>query len=295
MMWVKTSPFTSVVCVLAVLAAGVYWMERLRDHVYARADLDQPVRLELAAGEDMEWIEREGWAPRILSSIKLPENLDWKDEKLLARVAEQMAQSCWVSNVEQVVKMMDGTVRIVCDVRRPIAMIYVNSNLEHPMLSHGFIPVDAHGVRLPEEYENVQPDDGWMRIFGVDSNPPDVGKAYEGSSDGAAAVKLAELLFKQDYAWRISAIDVTNYRGRRDRAKSHIVLRTRSGGEIIWGSALGEECEELAPSQKIQNIALFFERGSPNACVQVNIDPNGWREVRRGEIMTADSSSALHR
>ncbi len=277
--------------VLALLVGSVVGLERLRQHVMTRPDFDPPIKLDLAAEQETQWIDEEGWRPRILAAIDMPTSAHWRDTDLLAEVARRMEATGWVAQVRQVTKEMNGTVRVACDYRRPIAMIYTRQGLRNREWSEGFIPIDAEGVRLPEEYGCVAADAGWIRIFGVRTPPPEVGRPYGDQTDAEAAVRLARLIFQQPFAMQISAIDMANYRGRRDRNQEHIVLRTRRGGEIIWGSAIGEECEELDPTAKIRNIALFLERGAPQAQVIVHLDRNGWREIQRPVVQTADSRS----
>jgi len=288
--WLGKGPVRTACALLVVLIATAYGLERLKKYVYNRRDYNPPVALELADSKQHTWIDREGWRERILSSIKLPQNVQWKDEDLLQRIVQQTENSGWVAKIRQATKYMDGTVRLECEYRRPIAMIYTRTGLKSLQLNEGFIPVDENGVRLPEEYGQVEPDSGWMRVFGVHNSPPDVGEPYPADTDARAAVRLAKLLFNQKYAYRISAIDVTNYRGRRDRSREHIILRTRSGGQIVWGSAIGEECEELPPAEKLRNIALFMERGQPQAHVQVNLRRNGWIRLEPRVTRTADNS-----
>ncbi|NLX14461.1 MAG: hypothetical protein GXY44_12515 [Phycisphaerales bacterium] len=278
--------------VLVLVTGAVMGLERLRQYVLTRPDFDPPVKLDLVCQPGNQWIDDEGWRPRILSAIEMPKSAQWRDADLLAEVARRMEATGWVAQVRQVTKEMNGVVRVDCDYRRPIAMIYTRQGLSNSSWSEGFIPIDADGVRLPEEYGSVGSEAGWIRIFGVRTAPPPVGRSYDRQTDAEAAVRLARLIFQQPFAVQISAIDMANYRGRRDRNQEHIVLRTRRGGEIIWGSAIGEECEELDPAAKIRNIALFLDRGDPQAQVIVHLDRNGWREIQRPVVQTADSRSS---
>ena len=60
-------------------------------------------------------------------------------------------------------------------------------------------------------------------------------------------------------------------RGRNDKRANHICLRTRDGGKIDWGSAIGEEIEEPSARDKIRTIALYFKKGSSQAQVDVSV------------------------
>jgi hypothetical protein len=129
-----------------------------------------------------------------------------------------------------------------------------------------------------------------MRIVGVDSPLPEVGQPFTGD-DALAGIKLACLLFDQDFSSRISGIDVVNFRGRRDKRDNHIKLRTREGATIAWGSAIGEEIEEPSAKDKLRTIAAYFKKGSPQAQVDISVYRNGWIQpapIDALDIRTAD-------
>jgi hypothetical protein len=112
-----------------------------------------------------------------------------------------------------------------------------------------------------------------------------------------AGIALAQLISEQDFAPRITSINVANFRGRIDRRKSHIYLTPRGGrkDQIAWGSAIGEEIEEEPAIEKLRNIAVWLKRGSPQACVNVAVYRNAYIEFDAQEeepaIRTADSTS----
>jgi len=272
-----------IVGLFVFVGAAVFGLERLKDRVYDRPEYNPPIQVQLA--DPPAWVEREGWHKRILSVVKIPEDQQWLDEMLVRRVADQINCSGWVSRVHTVAQRMDGVIRISCDYRRPIAMIQT---------ANGYIPVDRFAVRLPEVYERVEDGTGWMRIVGVETTTPDVGEAFAGD-DAVAAVRLASVLFEQDFAQRITAIDVLNFRGRRDKHDNHIKLRTVDGRRIDWGSAIGEEIEEPTVQEKVRTIALYFKKGSPQARIDVSVYRNGWIEPVEPAIHTADGSRSRGR
>lgn len=270
-----------------VLAAAVYGLERMRDRVLSLPEYNPVIKVELGSAPD--WVNREGWRGRILSAVELPENEQWLGGDLLRCVYDQMMHSGWVSQVRRVTQDVDGTVRIFCraeDYRRPIAML---------LTQEGYLAVDRQGVRLPEVYDFVGEDSGWMRVVGLETPPPAIGSAFAEDTDAMAAVRIATLIFDQEFAPRITGIDVTNFRGRRNRRENHVTLRTRDGGTIIWGSAIGEEMEELSAAEKIANIALYFKKGSRQAYADVSVYRGGWIEPARQVIRTADGSGERDR
>lgn len=265
-------PVGAVFFVLLVAVGGLEW---LRGQVLSATEYNPPVKLKLEYMPGAEWVEQEGWLSRISSSIRIPTERKLMDGDLVRFVSAQASQSGWVRSVRQVSRAMDGTVRVCCDYRRPIAMIYTNRGG-----SSKYIPVDQEGVRLPEEYDNVESDSGWIRILGVESEPPPVGRAYgetREDSDAVAAVRLAFLLFSQaEIADKITAIDVSNLNGRRDRFKPPIVVFPRGGGPgINWGSPIGSEVEEPELAYKLRNLALLLKTNSPQACADLTVYRNG--------------------
>jgi len=276
-------------CLAAVLGGAVYGLERLKDHVCGLPEYNPPIRLELA--DPPEWVVREGWGPRILSSVKLPLDQSAAGKTSVQQIYEQLFSSGWVSRIRCVNRRIDGTIRIICDesdYRRPIAMVLIGGV---------YIPVDKEGVRLPEEYQRVEINSGWMRIFGVESVLPDRGKPFEGD-DARAAIRIASLIWDQEFAPRITGIDVRNYQGRRDRREPHVFLLAWVHNRLKrlqWGSAVNEEYEENTAAEKIRNLAVFFRTGagSPQAAsYDFSVYPTGWIERFEPDMSIADGSEA---
>ncbi|MBI4579071.1 MAG: hypothetical protein HY718_05170 [Planctomycetes bacterium] len=266
--WAGLGPLAPAAAVLGVILVTVCGMEILRHRVMSVPEYNPALSVKLEYPPGSEWVEQEGWLPRIGSCVRLPPEQRLMDENLLSGVAEQMLASGWVRGVSRITRGMDGVIRVCCDYRRPIAMLLTN---------HGkYIPIDQDGVRLPEEYDQVDSDSGWMRILGVQADPPQIGHAYgEGGRDDAdavAAVRLAALLFAQEeIVNRISGIDVTNFNGREDKYKTHILLWTRDHRPIKWGSAIGSEVEEPEVADKLRNLVLWLKRSSPQAYADLSV------------------------
>jgi hypothetical protein len=270
---------------LAILIGGaVLGLDRIKRRVYSLPEYNPQFQVELA--NPPEWVEVEDWHKRILESVKIPSDQEWLDESLVRQVADQINRSGWIVKLNRVEQGMDGIIRISADYRRPIAMVRIKHESEEC-----FVPVDRQGYRLPEMYRQVNDALGWIRILGVDSSVPEAGEAFTGD-DAVAGVRLATLLFDQEFSSRITGIDVTNFRGRRDRRDNHIKLRTREGATIAWGSALGEEIEEPSYQDKLRTIAAYFKKGSPQAEVDISVYRNGWIEPAPIDptVRTADSA-----
>ena len=285
-------PIGSAAVLVGLVVAAVYGLEEIRTHVYAQPQFNPSLTVTLANTPD--WIRQEGWDQRILSSIDLPAASEVNDPRILASLADQFQASGWVSQVRQVRRLIDGTGEIESDYRRPIGMMLIDNY---------FVPVDSERVRLPERYapEHVMAGAGWLRIFGVDAHLPAVGGVFQGD-DAQAAVSLALLLSEQEFAPRITGVDVSNFRGRRNNREHHILVFVSMGVDpvsgnlitkpIAWGSAIGEEIEEPTPEEKLHTIAAFLEHGSAQASlVDVSVYRTGWiekPEVAGGILQTAN-------
>ncbi|HRR86632.1 MAG TPA: hypothetical protein P5316_16595 [Phycisphaerae bacterium] len=280
-------PIVSAVFLVAFLVSVVAGLERLERHVTQEPGQKTCIRVELDVPPDMDWVDKEGWRPRILSSVRVPQEPLGADESLLQNIARQLLDSGWVSQVRRVVYTPDGTIRITCDCRRPIAMLLT----EQPGNGRPiYVPVDKHGYRLPETYVDISGCGAWIQILGVKAKPPEVGRPFE-ADDAKAGIKLAALIFQQSFHSQVAAVDVTNHRGRVNKAKSHILIhpRAKKSEAFHWGSAIGEEIEEPSASEKLRMLAKCFAPGSPQASIDLSVYSNAGIERAPDTTPKADA------
>lgn len=292
--------------VLAILA--VSGLERLRAQVGALPQYRPQPRLELV--DPPQWVISERWEPQILESVPLPEQAGLLEGGLVRKVGESLQASGWIAKVKRVTQDLDGTVKASCEYRRPIAMIRTHKGDDG---DYRFVAVDKDGIRLPQEYKNVG-GAGWIQIIGViglEQGVPPPGERVTGE-DAEAGIRLAHLLFQQDFATRVESVNVTNFRGRKDKRNNHILLTLlipagEPGSELTvdgrgnwrrqtygWGSALGEEFEEPTPVEKLRNIANMLRSGRQHVSadnVSVDISVFSDRAIERFQPpVTADGS-----
>jgi hypothetical protein len=286
-----TKPIASAVLLITLLVSAVAAMERLQRRVESEPEMKLAVRVELDLPPDADWVDKEGWRPRILSVVHLPEEQTYTDENLLQNVARQMMKSGWVSQVDRVVRMTDGTIRVLCQYRRPIAMLLTDEpGSKRPV----YLPIDRQGYRLPEVYTDISGSGSWIQILGVRCKPPEVGQQFE-AEDARAAVRLASLIFQQSFHSQVAAVDVTNFRGRVDRARDHILIHPRKGRPIVWGSAVGDEIEEPSAPDKLRMLGKYFASGSPQAYIDLSVYSNAGIEkmpesLPRANVVASTSS-----
>lgn len=288
---VRFGPLPAIAGVTVCIVLSLLVLGRIKSFVYAQPEYSGPVKVELECPGEAAWVEQEGWKPRILACLKVPQNARIMDRELLEDIGRQLNESGWVRRVHRVQRSMDGTVRVLCDYRRPVAMLRIRDG--------HYVAVDRDGVRLPEVYDPLPENSGWMRIVGVDSKLPEVGKAFvlgeqQDGADALAAVELAVRLFSDPrIVDRISRIDVSNFRGRRDKYDTHLTLLTREGRKIKWGSAIGEEVEEPTVGDKLRNLVALLEKGTPQAYADLSVYRNGWIEPAVSNTSEAGRSSAV--
>ena len=235
---------------------------RLESHV-ARLPVCNP-RPRLVLEELPDWAIDENWAPRFCSAVSLDETGAWLDGGWTARIAEKFRRSGWVKNVRWVRRYEDGTVRVACEFRRPIAMVKT---------SRGYIPVDSECYRLPEEYERLSRDDktpsAWITIVGVKSPPPPVGERWAGA-DVRAGVDLASRLFDRSLGARTREIDVSNHSGA-DPHRKRTELAMHDGMSVRWGSPPGEEIEEPSLERKLRNAEWYIRQQPWRPWIDVSV------------------------
>lgn len=170
-------------------------------------------------------------------------------------VARNLASMSWLADVR--IEVTHKAVRVAARWRKPLALIqrgpskfYVDSDL----VVLDYMPM-AH---LPiVEVEGVQ----------TNFTPPAPGTAFK-QADLAAAVRLiialsrmdAEISPQRPLLDQLANIDVSNYNGRRNDGKPHIILHAKDGTELLWGAELGEWAKrfEAPDKQKLAKLYVYY-------------------------------------
>ncbi len=201
------------------------------------------------------------------------------DLNLPAKAAVRLAQNIWVKRVAPagVVNDYHGTLTIRCEFRKPIAVVSTGAFL---------VRVDEQRLVLPGKLLlSGVPVGKYKTILGVASQPPDPGQVWD-SPDLIAAVELLRLIGDRPFSREITAVDVSNYNGRQDVSKPHIVMLTDQRTLLKWGIAIGSEGRiEVDYHKKLQHLeGLFAEHGSLNKLLYVDLtgrEPRG--KLRNGK------------
>jgi hypothetical protein len=182
-------------------------------------------------------------------------------EETAAMVARNLGRVSWLADVG--VDVTNGSVLVKAQWRRPVALIEKSGE-------KFYVDKDLYAL----DYMPSMTDLCIVEVKGVSmSFPPVPGKRID-CNDLAAAVKLINLLYVMDFKYyagknpileRISHVDVSNYKGRKNRHESHIILSSKDGAEIRWGAELGDWTMNLESNDadKLTKLYVYFhENGS---------------------------------
>jgi hypothetical protein len=172
-------------------------------------------------------------------------------EETAGVIARNLAPMSWLDDVK--VHVTHDQVSVNARWRKPVALIergpskfYVDTEL----VVLDFMPM-AH---LPI-----------VEVTGVKMGlPPSSGAVFD-RDDLAAAVKLIDLLGRVDadlnpqnpLLEQIACIDVSNYKGRKNHSKPHVVFLSKEGTQILWGAELGEWAKHLEATDE-QKLAKLY-------------------------------------
>ena len=189
------------------------------------------------------------------------------DDRLAQKVAKKLAENIWVKGIAPagVVSNYDNrNLTIRCEYRRPLAVVSGPGVL---------VRVDREALVLPGRFlRSGVPAGKYREIVGVKSDPPEAGQMWN-APDLLAGVDLLRLIDDRPFAREITAVDVSNYRGRQNVARPHIVMTTDQQSRINWGKAIGMEGRiEAHYKTKLQNLeGLFLRYGSLNKLVYADL------------------------
>ena len=259
-----------VIAVVAVIA--MLWL--LADHVYRNI----PPITDVVLAEPPQWLDDEA-AGQIRQIVLDIADKDPTDPKLPAKAAEALSKSIWIKRVPPggVVNNRSGRLIINCEYRKPLAMVTGPTVL---------VRVDSDGLVLPGRYKRTAPEANlYRRILGVTTEAPKSGAKWE-ADDLQAGVALLKLIDARPFGDEITAVDVSNYKGRKIPTKAHLVLMTDKQAYLYWGRAIGTEGRLEADHQtKLKNLnALFLQLGSLNNLNYANLTGQKATFRRRGSL-----------
>lgn len=220
-----------VLVILAATGIGLVFLEKYVDSSSAvTAGLG---RLEFTG--QPHWVSRQLRDEIVAAAAPSSQDLVL-DEHTARTIAENLLKVAWLDDIK--VRVTNEAIQVAARYRRPLALIKIsgkNYYLDDEFILLDYVPINDLAI---------------VEIKGVRSGY--MSRAVVGSSyrrdDIAAAVTLLELLTKMDAEVaadkplldEIASIDVSNYNGRKNSSKPHIILYAKDGTEIWWGAEKGK-------------------------------------------------------
>ena len=178
------------------------------------------------------------------------------DEQAAQQVAKNLSASAWLSEIKAITT--DKEIQVYATFRKPVALVQSGPSPFY---------MDAEQVVL--DYVPM-PHLLIVEIKGLSPTPqmPRYGDVWN-SNELSAAIKLLNRIIRMDkditptkpLLREIASIDVSNYNGRKNRSRPHIVLFTRDNTEIQWGAELGawQKYLESTDEQKLAKLYGYYQ------------------------------------
>ncbi|GAB4131579.1 hypothetical protein JCM17478_02230 [Thermopirellula anaerolimosa] len=240
---------------LAVLALLAFW-NLLWKQAGAQLAIDPRYRLtaeNLDIPDFPEWIHHD-LRPEILAYLRESDRISVLDDNLTEQIYRAASAHPWIAAVSEVRLAFPARVQIVCEYRKPVAMVRV---------PEGLLPVDAKGVLLPTRDFTPQEAARYPRIEGIATPPSDIAGRPWGDPRVEAAAELAEILSPHWAQWQLARI-IPSQSDSPGSVPISLELQTRGGSQVIWGSPPSVGRVDEAPTElKIRRLDIYFkEHGS---------------------------------
>ena len=149
------------------------------------------------------------------------------DETMIPRLADSLRQDPWVRRLHGIRRVYPNHLELDVEFRRPFLAV------QH---GDGFVLLDEERVRLPGCLSEPPPELSTPAVVGTMMTPPAPGSRWEGR-EIAVAFEMLELCRRSLLGTlSIATMDISNLDGRIRPYQCEVVLRLRSGCEILWGA-----------------------------------------------------------
>ena len=210
--------------------ACLYLYRDVRDELLASSDYQVSMD-DLDITPPPKWI-RVDPRERAFGYLTIQGPLSIMDEDAVQRVAEAFQIHPWVKQVVCVRKYHPSRIHVELKYRQPVCMVYSVARGESRWL-----PVDAHGVWLPDDELDPQEARRYPKVVNIASSPvglPGMPWRDEGVV-GAAKIAAAFGPNWSELGLERIVPEVRSAKGKR--AEYVYNLYTRQGQRIIWGSS----------------------------------------------------------
>ncbi|MHC4075010.1 MAG: cell division protein FtsQ/DivIB [Planctomycetota bacterium] len=247
---------SAVIIMLAGVGAGFVFLERFVRKTVPVSGREAVIELVGAPG----WIN-EQLKERIFNAAK-PYGGDLKiDENAAASVQQNIeAQVAWLDDI--VVQATHDRVRIKARWRKPLVLVKKFTQpfyLDAEMVVLDYLPMSSLPI--------VEAKD--LPLATKQPLPGDILHSQSLSAGVAIIAKLDRmddiLAAEKPLLYEIASIDVTNYQGRQNSQRPHILLYTTDNTQVIWGAQLGawQRYMEAPDEEKLTKLYDYYtKRGS---------------------------------
>ncbi len=192
------------------------------------------------------------------------------DDTILSRIADGYRKCPWVKTVRSVKKHFPNRIDVDLTLRTPAAAVACNTR--QGIL---YCLVGDDGVRLPRVYAQwPMPGLRIPLITGARGAPGRPGEPWREASV-AEAIQIVQFIRSSaavSKAVSIKEVNVSNYHGRDDPAKSEFVLVAENNFVIWWGRAPGTDRPgELKVQDKLANFEQFLTADSPTSGKELDL------------------------
>lgn len=241
--------------IVLFLGGSVFGLRYL-DRFYVRnLTAERNVELTMELVNAPEWATGELIKFICLTSDIQADDALWND-RLVDMWQENLLSNPWVKQVRHIRKRYDGRVLIDAALRKP--MVYIAQGGKRFFL-------DEEGMilnEMPVKNVHLIKIRGLVRQVGVPGEIVTI-ESVRG------AIKILKLiqevdnqLYRSDRIWQeLVSIDIANYEGQLNHNTPHVILHSRKGARIFWGTAIGREVPyyEKSPQAKLRKLYSMYQ------------------------------------
>jgi len=196
-----------------------------------------------------EWVRRD-LRGEVFRDAALDEPLSLLDARLVDRIAVAFSRHPWVEEVRRVIKRYPACVEVELVYRRPVCMV--------ELATGRLLPVDAHGVLLPEEDFSPVEATRYPRLTRVGSEPVGPPGSVWGDVRVAGGAAIAAVLHA---SWLELGLDrIVPAESSPGAGLEELVFEifTRGGTRILWGHTAGVAIPgELSAEEKLALLKSY--------------------------------------
>ncbi len=237
---------------LAAIGYGVVFGMSIMERYVKNMAMEQAIALEVSfVGEKPYWAT-DKLIEQVNLSSKISSDDFLLDKNLVKNIWTNLQNNPWVESVTRVRKRYGGIIEIDYKLREPIAEVVRNNEIRYidaKGVVIDYAPIQKHLVRIEGSYQAIP-------LPGLTIRQADILAAL----DILDKIKIIDdsLEKNSDKIWtELAYIDISNFEGRVNNARSHINLFTHKKTEIRWGAAIKKDIENFETEPSVKLLRLY--------------------------------------